>query len=322
LQQQKLHYLHEATDSCTKSRFVYFCTECLCVLKVCKSLPSVDRLIETLENRCPSCGSTLEGSLSCRLTPASDEWSEVAPSRREERRVRPGTSELFKQASSLLHETSFSSPIEIVERLQPGRVAVFAGKYAETVAEFLCFRGQLPRRHGGLGTAVVFIDGGNCSDPYLFASYAREYMVPPREALGRVVTSRAFTIYQLANLVTRELPRVIDEHGSKFVIISDILSMFNDPSVDAKEAGRVIEAIRGGLRQIKKRRDVFALVTLTAKTPYDHLITDSADLLLNLSPANSKVAAMLLKHPSNSSLQLGEEKLLRPVLHERYHRYG
>ena len=322
MQQQKLHYLHEATDSCAKSRFVYFCTECLCVLKVCRSLSSVDRLIETLENRCPSCGSALEGSLSCRLTPVSDEWSEVAPSRREERRVRPGTSGLFKQASSLLRETSFSSPVEIVERLQPGRVAVFTGKYAETVAEFLCFRGQLPRRHGGLDTVVVFIDGGNCSDPYLFASYAREYMVPPREALGRVVTTRAFTIYQLANLVTRELSAVIDEHGSKFVIISDILSMFNDPSIEAKEASRVIEAIKGGLREVKKkRRDVFVLVTLTAKTPYDHLITDSADLLLNLSPANSKVAAMLLKHPSKPSLQPGEETL-RPVLHQRYRTYG
>ena len=147
-------------------------------------------------------------------------------------------------------------------------------------------------------------------------------MVPPREALGRVVTSRAFTIYQLANLVTRELPRVIGEHGSKFVIISDILSMFNDPSIDAKEASRVIEAIKGGLREVKKkRRDVFVLVTLTAKTPYDHLITDSADLLLNLSPANSKVAAMLLKHPCKPSLQPREE-ILRPILHQRYHRYG
>jgi len=321
LQQQKLHYLHETTDSCTKSRFVYFCTECLCVLKVSRSLSSVDRLIETLENRCPSCGSALEGSLSCRLTPVSDEWSEVAPSRREERRVRPGTSGLFKQASSLLRETSFSSPVEMVERLEPGRVAVFTGKYAETVAEFLCFRGQLPRRHGGLDTVVVFIDGGNCSDPYLFASYAREYIVSPRAALERVVTSRAFTIYQLANLVTRELPRVIDEHGSKFVIISDILSMFNDPSIDAREAGRVIEAIKGSLRQLKKRGDVFVLVTLTAKTPYDQLITDSADLLLNLTPANSKVAAMLLKHPSKPNLQL-EEEILRPVLHQRYRRYG
>ena len=146
-------------------------------------------------------------------------------------------------------------------------------------------------------------------------------MVPPREALGRVVTSRAFTIYQLANLVTRELSAVIDEHGSKFVIISDILSMFNDPSIEAKEASRVIEAIKGGLREVKKkRRDVFVLVTLTAKTPYDHLITDSADLLLNLSPANSKVAAMLLKHPCKPSLQLGE--ILRPVLHQRYRTYG
>ena len=319
MQQQKLHYLHEATDSCAKSRFVYFCTECLCVLKVCKSLSSVDKLIETFENRCPSCGSALEGSLSCRLTPVSDEWSD-APSRRGERRVTPRTSELFKQASSLLREPSFNfSPIE---KFEPGRVAVFTGKYAETVAEFLCFRGQLPRRHGGLDTVVVFIDGGNCSDPYLFASYAREYMVPPREALGRVVTTRAFTIYQLANLVTRELPAVIDEHDSKFVIISDILSMFNDPSIDAKEASRVIEAIKGGLRELKKkRRDVFVLVTLTAKTPYDHVITDSADLLLNLSPANSKVAAMLLKHPCKPSLQLGEE-ILRPVLHQRYRTYG
>src|SRR5207247_1030215 len=98
--------------------------------------------------------------------------------------------------------------------------------------------------------------------------------------------------------------------------------MFSDPSIDAREASRVMEAIKGGLRELKKkRRDVFLLVTLTAKTPYDHLITDSADLLLNLDPANSKVAAMLLKHPSKPGLQPGEE-ILRPVLHQRYRTYG
>ncbi len=314
---QELHYLHEIEDSSPpdRSRFVYFCTGCLCILRVCRSLESAGRVIETLENRCPSCDSTLEGSLSCRLTPISDEWPEASSSHAEKRRVRPASSGLFKQASLLLREPS------PVERLEPGRVVVLTGRYAGTVAEFLCFRGQLPRRHGGLDAVVVFIDGGNCSDPYLFSSYAREYMVSPREALRRVVTSRAFTIYQLANLITRELPAVIDEYGSRFVVISDILSMFNDPSIEAGEANRVVEAIRGGLRELKRRGDVFVLVTLTTKTPYDHLITGSSDLLLNLDPANSKVVSTLLKHPSRGEPRK-EGRLLRPVLSWRYPVHG
>lgn len=324
---QQLHYLHEVADSPTQSRFVYFCTECHCILKVRRSLEPLDSIIEVLENHCPSCGSTLEGSVSCRLTPIADEWSEITPSSYTAGRVRSGrTRGLFKPAY-LLRESSLNfSPIErLVGGFEPGLVAVFTGRHAGSVAESLCFRAQLPERHGGLDTDVVFIDGGNCSDPYLFASYARQYMVQPREALRRVVTSRAFTIYQLANLVRKELPAVVGEYGSRFVIISDILSMFNDPSVNAREARRVVEAIRGGLREVQKRKEVFALVTITTRTPYDHLITDSADLLLNLDPANSRIMAMLLKHPSKkpSSVQLGEEELLRPVLRERGpRRYG
>jgi len=313
---QQLYYLREVTDPSAKNRFVYFCPECLCILKVRKSLEPVESIIEVLENHCPSCGSTLEGTLSCRRTLAADEWAEITPSNYTEGRVRSRRASTLFRPASLTREASFNlSPLErLVGGFAPGRVGVFAGRYAGSVAEFFCFKAQLPERHGGLDTDVVFIDGGNCSDPYLFSSYARQYMVRPREALRRVVTSRAFTIYQLANLVRKELPAVIEEHASRLVIISDILSMFNDPSLDAREAKRVVEAVREGLLDLQKRMEAFALVTITTRTPYDKLIMDSADLLLNLDPANSRIMAMLLKP---GSVQLGEEELLRPVLRER-----
>jgi len=320
---QQLHYLHEATDSSNQPRFVYFCTECFCILKVRRGLEPLDSIVEILENRCPGCGATLEGSLSCKLTPVADAWSEITPSSYAARRVRPERVQLFREAS-FARGSSLDLPVErLLGGFAPGRVAVLTGRCAGGVAEFLCFRAQLPRRHGGLDTDVVFIDGGNCSDPYLFASYARQYMVRPLGALKRVVTSRAFTIYQLANLVRRELPDVLDEYASRFVIISDILNMFNDPSIEAREARRVLEGIRDGLRKVRRRGDVFVLATLVTRTPYDDLITGAADLLLNLESPSSRIVETLLGHPPKQrSLQRGEEGL-RPLLRERGHtRYG
>ncbi|MBI3023849.1 MAG: hypothetical protein HYY68_09050 [Thaumarchaeota archaeon] len=314
--QQRLHYLYEILDRSEQRRFVYFCSECCCILKVSHRLRPVSEVIEALENRCPSCNSRLESSVVCRSTNIAETWSEVALSANSPRRASTREKALFEPASALRGFCFGFPPLDrIVHRLDPAWLAVFTGRYANVAAELLCFRAQLRKEDGGLDSSVVFIDGGNRSDPYLLASYARLYGVHPKKALRRVATSRAFTMYQLANLVTRELPRAIDDYGSKIVIISDMFGTFNEPELNREEAGRVIDAVRRGIREIREERKVLLLVTLGTKTPYDHMVTDSADLLLELGASRSRVTAALVKHPfqksASSSFKLQE--LLQPV---------
>ncbi len=62
---------------------------------------------------------------------------------------------------------------------------------------------------------------------------------------------RAFTIYQVADLVINELPEVIKQFDTRLVVVSDLLHMFvHDPNVDCKEAIYLIKEIVSAIRKI------------------------------------------------------------------------
>lgn len=315
---QQLHYLHEETSLRSKKRFVFFCSECECILSSSRSLKPVNDVIEIFENRCPNrkCDSILERSIVCKSSYIAETWADTTPSNYTRRQITHKRKALFQLASELRGFSFNFAPLDrLVYHLKPGWLAAFTGPHAEKAAELLCFRAELPKERGGLDSNVVFVDGGNCSDLYLFSSYARQYGVHPKQALRRVATSRAFTIHQLANLIMKKLPNVIDDYGAKLVIIADVLSMFNEPELDSEETRRLINEIKEDLHKISRTKDVLLLATFTTRTQYDHMITDCADLVLKLDQAGPRIRANLLKHPfrepnfSEFSLQ----DLLRPV---------
>jgi hypothetical protein len=151
---------------------------------------------------------------------------------------------------------------------------------------------------GGLDSSVVLIDGGNCSDLYLFSSLAKSHGVAAIKALRRVVMSRSFTMYQLANLVTEGLPKVIDEYGAEMVIVSDILGMLDESELHEEEAKRVIDAIWSGILDVVKKKKIFGFTTFVTKTSHDQTkVAGRADVLVNLEEINSRIRGTLLKHP-------------------------
>ena len=62
-----------------------------------------------------------------------------------------------------------------------------------SLASLLCVRALLPPQLGGLGSSVVFVDGGNKFRLYQIARLAQLQRLNPKEALERVYVSRAFT---------------------------------------------------------------------------------------------------------------------------------
>jgi len=72
----RLHCLYEQEGS-GKERFIYYCSNCSCALRVRRDLWPTDETIDSLNGRCSECGRGLEGNIECRLAPVPDDWSDI-----------------------------------------------------------------------------------------------------------------------------------------------------------------------------------------------------------------------------------------------------
>ena len=107
-----------------------------------------------------------------------------------------------------------------------------------SLASLLCVRAQLPVQLGGLGSNVVFVDGGNTFQLYHVARLARLHGLDPKQTLERIYISRAFTAYQMTALVLEKLRETIRRYDAKLVVISDIAGFFLDKDIAETEARR------------------------------------------------------------------------------------
>ena len=83
------------------------------------------------------------------------------------------------------------------------------------------------------------MDAGNSTDFYQYVNFARQYYRRDviRRVLYNTIVTRCFTIYQLADIVINQLPKVIQQYDAKMVVVSDLLAIFvHDPQIEANEA--------------------------------------------------------------------------------------
>jgi hypothetical protein len=85
------------------------------------------------------------------------------------------------------------------------------------------------------GHEVVYVCGDNRFDPYAIARIARQRNQSRETALSRILIARAFTPYQLVELVQRLDPNRV----SGPVIISGICSAFFDEDTPDNDAARL-----------------------------------------------------------------------------------
>jgi hypothetical protein len=307
-----LHYVYECSGN-GRERYVYYCSACSCVLGVRKEVQPVGDLMDALEGKCPGCGNTLEGSMECRFIRVADEWSDIDLALHHRS---SGGRVAFHRASTLMpFSLGFPKLDLLVQPLGPGELLMLTGGGAPVVTELAALRAQLSYERGGLDSTSVFVDGGNCSDPYLFASFARQHGMDPKRALRRVVTCRAFTMYQLADLISNRLINAVDENASKLVVVADLLGTFNEPELDRREAGRLLDAVKGGLDRLLAR-DVHVLCTIASPNKLDSLVFPWADKLVEMPVQNGTVRARLVRGTPKfkTTCDFKMEDLLRSAL--------
>ena len=209
---------------------------------------------------------------------------------------------------SAMAQRLFSLNMPGVDELFPGfALGDFAVLYGSpsviSLTSLLCIRAQLPVQLGGLGSNVVFIDGGNTFRLYKIASLAQLHQLNPRQVLERIFISRAFTAYQLTSLILDKLEETIKNYDAKFVVISDIAGFFLENDIPHEEAQRVYSQIISYLSSFAKKHQIILIATYL---PYSdsrrssllqEITCSKANTVLSFSKTTYTREVTLEKHP-------------------------
>lgn len=237
----------------------YFCSECNTLLT---ETDKSTGLIQSSEE-CPKCGVLLSKSLKRTLTS-------------QQNNSNPTASILFPPKFHTASRLRFDiEKIDSILTLGIGERICLVGNHSKILIERLCISALLSERHGGFGSPnVIIIDAGNSSDIYSYVNFARQYGLDILDVLKRIIVSRPFTIYQLANLVTYELPNVVRKFDTKIILISDILRMFlEDPPVRIGEALPMIKEITNSLRKLSDTSVIVSFICTPSSPYYQTLLT-------------------------------------------------
>jgi hypothetical protein len=163
-------------------------------------------------------------------------------------------------------QTFFSLNMPDVDELfpgfTPGDFAVLYGSPSViSLTSLLCIRAQLPAQLGGLGSNVVFVDGGNTFRLHKIARLAQLHHLNPRQTLERISISRAFTAYQLTSLILDKLEETVQKYKAKLVVISDIGGFFLDDDIPNEEAQKVYSQIINYLSSFAKKHQIILIAT-------------------------------------------------------------
>jgi phage gp36-like protein len=191
-------------------------------------------------------------------------------------------------------------------------------------------RAQLPIQLGGLGSNVIFIDGGNTFKLYQVARLAQIHKLNPKETLDRIYLSRAFTAYQMISLVMDKLKETVQKYNAKLVILSDIAGFFLDKDVPEEEARSVFSQVAAYLSKFAKENQVILVATYpphqeTRRNSYLHALTCArANVVIGLRQSQYDREFILEKHSRYvlGTAELQYENLTLTDFMEDYQEHG
>jgi hypothetical protein len=96
---------------------------------------------------------------------------------------------------------------------------------------------------------VLHLDGANQISPLLIARFARERGLEPSELNGFIRIARAFTCFQLTELI-RRVPKVLATFSAEVLIVTALPDLFFDENVQDRPARASFEHAMEGLREL------------------------------------------------------------------------
>jgi hypothetical protein len=133
-------------------------------------------------------------------------------------------------------------------------------RYTNALVTRLIVRSLMPHKHGGFDAEkVIVIDLDNSSNLHLSVDFARYYGMDLNRVIENVLVSRQFKNYQLINAIHYELPKRVQIHKPKVIVISGLVDQFlQEPNIDIDEFENLTIQILTALHKIK---DVVIILT-------------------------------------------------------------
>jgi hypothetical protein len=180
---------------------------------------------------------------------------------------------------------------------------LYGSKSVQSLVSLLCVRAQLSPQLGGLGSNVVFVDGGNTFSLDQVTRLARLHQLDPKKTLERIYLSRAFTAYQITALILEKLKETVKRYDAKLVIISDIAGLFLDKDVPEYEARRVYSQVIAYLSNFAKENNIALITTYpphneSKRNSFLQAVTcGKANVVIALNQTTYEREFVLEKHP-------------------------
>jgi hypothetical protein len=262
----------------------YFCSECGLLLKQTETELKHAHLRGGEE--CPKCGSLLSYTLQQR-TRVAGHASLVTEREEDFNDIQSQSSSFIPRFQTAYEKYNNSSSIQFgfdihkidsALNLSSREILCIIGeqKYTQLLVARLCVNPlmmQQRRKRLGVGERmsctekhIIFIDAGNDLDIYQYVIFARQYGLDIKKFLQSIVVSRMFTIYQLANTIIYDLPKLIIRHlqqhpqqqhnfEPKVIVISDLLDMFvNSRHIKVEEAKNILKEIMVSILRTRTSR--------------------------------------------------------------------
>jgi hypothetical protein len=271
-----------------KASLQYYCGDCENLLKEVDFEIDVSASVES----CTFCGAILSDTIQKRFVNLHAKPPSI----------------VFKKASTLPKLTLDIPKLDkIIHFLTLNNKLCISGIHTQKLIERLCIRAQLPSRYGGLNSKVLLIDGANSSDLYQCVDFARQYGLNVNKILDGIISSRSFTVYQLANTITQELPFAIKKYNVKIVVITNLLNYFaSNLYFDINEMKIILKEI---IKTLDKIQNCLVVVSLGIPTQYDYLFSELFSRTITIQQSYQTLSVHVNDNGKKNSLMLKQEEL-------------
>jgi len=139
---------------------------------------------------------------------------------------------------------SAESPLPRPWTLPPQGLALFHGdKNTARLSHYFLPRLLLE------GKRVLMLDGANCADPRLLERLARQRRVPFEQFSRQIQIARAFTCFQLSELIAR-VPRLLTDFPAQVLVVTAFPELYYDEDVRDWNAQVAFEQALANLRRL------------------------------------------------------------------------
>jgi Rad51 len=274
----------------------YYCSKCDTLLKITRDGFDIDFKFFNSKEECPYCGSLISKTLRKEKVYGTATTNNIDLSSSSSLCLlpQPQPQTAYEQFSNRL--TFGIEKIDSILQLTTGETVCIVSwdhhhnnKYANILLSRLCVRAVMSNRQGGFNSPkVIFVDAaGNTSDVYQCVNFARQHGLNIKKTLQSIVVSRSFTIYQLANIIINELPKVLEQlSGTKVIVIGNLLSLFvNDPQVQIKEAKSLIRQIVNSVKICTNNNNILCVISFCCSNntkTYARIILERIDKYIEI----------------------------------------